>query len=334
MNDDRVLPPAFSIIIVTLGGLDDLAVPLPGLRSQTMAGDIELIIVAEPGRISAKELLPLTEFHSIRIIDCETITNRGKAAAFAVAVAQARFVGLHENHTRAEPETYERLLAEFSDEVGAVCPVMYAANAEMAWGIAMYTVAHGHATPPARTGPRPFLAHHQAVFSTDFLKKHARELANEELVQAAIIDDGLELRIIPGTVVWHINEARPSRVMIGCFLIGRKYGYHRSRQMGMVVRLLRALLWPAILGNTIFRLLREARRTPEARHRLLISTPAVTVGALCFATGEVFGYFCRSVPRGDNEELHEFHVRGRLAGGTPAKRWLRDAVTELPNGAP
>ena len=158
--------PDLSLVIVTLGGLADLAVPVPGLRAQTVADRIELILVAAPGKIAPGELDDLTEFHSVRVVERDTISNRGRDAAAGVAVARAPFVGLHENHTRAEPATYERLLAAFTDKVGAACPAIYAANAEMPWGRAMYSVAHIHAAPPVPAEPQLHLVLHQSVRST------------------------------------------------------------------------------------------------------------------------------------------------------------------------
>ena len=57
---DDVSGPLLSIVIVTAGGLDDLAVALPGLRSQTIVEKIELLIVAAVGRVSNRDILDIT----------------------------------------------------------------------------------------------------------------------------------------------------------------------------------------------------------------------------------------------------------------------------------
>jgi hypothetical protein len=97
--------PQLSVVIVTIDGLDGLTLPLPGLTTQTIASEIDLLIVAAPGRIDSRALASLEAFHSVRLFEVDRVANRGREAAAAVAEARAPFVAMHENHTRAEPGT-------------------------------------------------------------------------------------------------------------------------------------------------------------------------------------------------------------------------------------
>ena len=200
-RSDDVSGPLLSIVIVTAGGLDELAVALPGLRSQTIVEKIELLIVAAVGRVSHRDIQDIPGFHSVRLVEIPSVENRAKDAAVAVALARAEFIGLHENHTRAEPETYARILEAFSPGVAAVSPVVYAANAERSWGQAMYAVGHGHAAPPARPNPRPLLVQHSTVYRAECAQRRSPSIADEGDLQAALVAEGHELAMAPGTVL-------------------------------------------------------------------------------------------------------------------------------------
>ena len=327
---DDVSGPLLSIVIVTAGGLDDLAVALPGLRSQTIAEKIELLIVAAVGRVSSRDILAITGFHSVRLVEIPSVENRAKDAAVAVAMARAEFIGLHENHTRAEPETYARILEAFSPGVAAVSPVVYAANAERPWGQAMYAAGHGHAAPPARPNPRPLLVKQLTVYRAESAHRRSPSIADEGDLQAALVAEGHELAMAPGTVLWHVNESRPSHVLRDVFFLGRQFGQARSREWSWVRRVVYVVAAPAIVAVSVRRLLGELLRTPESRSvRLTALVPCALTG-VAFGVGEVRGYFDRSRPVDSAVERNEFEIVSRMAGHAPAKRWLAEAISQLP----
>lgn len=327
-------PPELSVVIVTLGGLADLAVPLPGLLRQTIASRIELIVVCRTGAIAPADLAGMSGLHSIRVVERAEIGNRGRDAAAGVAASQAPFVALHENHTRSEPATFERLLASFQPSDAAVCPVIYPANGDMAWGNAMYAIAHAHAAPPNDANVRDALVLHSAVYRTELLRPFGEELRNESSVQASLVAAGHTLRFVPGTVVWHINEARPRRVMSDSFALGRLFGFVRGAGMNPAERVGRALLVPVIIAINLLRCLRNAHRSAATRNEFLRTAIPTAAAATCFSLGEVAGYFDRRSAWTETNELHEFHVRGRLHGNRPAALWLAEAIDSLPREAP
>ena len=326
--------PALSIVIVTLGGVRELGVALPGILAQTIANKIELLVVARSGSVTSSDLAEISGLHSVRLIELPSIGNRGRDAAAGVAEAGSPFIALHENHTRAEPETFERLIAAFRPGDAALCPVIYPANGDMIWGNAMYAIAHADAAPPNTDRDRATLTLHNAVYRTELLRPFGEKLASESRVQTELGAMGKSLRFLPGTVVWHINEARPKRVLGDSFALGRDFGYTRSRAMGLYERAGRAALLPAIAAKNMLRCMANSHRSAATRQIFLRSTLPVMGAALAFATGEVRGYFDRKSAWSEIDELHEFHVRGRLNGRSPALLWLAEAIRDLPKGAP
>jgi len=329
--------PDLSIILVCKGGLATLQVPLPGLRAQTVADRIELVIVAERGAVTRDELDRLTEFHSVRLVEQPNlITNRGRAGASAIADASAPFVAFHENHTRAMPETFERILSAFGERTAAVGPSMRAANSDDPVALAMYALSFSPALPPVSRDPQHALPYQNATFRKTALATLAGDVAerfmSEADVHAELITNGFELRTAEHADIWHINEARPRRLVGDSFWIGRRFGHARSTHWPLVRRLTYAVLFPVIASLTWWRLVRALRRTPDARDHLKAAMCWATVASAAFAMGEVVSYLSRSIPSNPDFELHELHIVGRLNGRTPQRTWLAEAVAALPKG--
>lgn len=325
--------PIASIVVVTLGGTADLAVALPGILNQTIAGEIELVIVAKRGCVSDSDLRSISGLHSVILVEANCIGNRSRDAVLGIAVATAPFLALHENHTRSEPETYDRLVQAFDDKTGATCPVIYAANAEMLWGRAMYSVAHGHAAPPVPVVPQKYLVLHSAMYRREFLLKAGSKFRQEEELQSELFNEGLHLKFVPGTVVWHINEARPLKVLSDTFRLGRSFGFSRKSKMSLTQRLLRAGAFPMLAAISATRIMKTAKRSQESSANYLTSWPIYALTGAVYGIGEAIGYLDTHSTWTTDNELHEFHIRSRLNGHTPAKKWLVDAIALLPQSA-
>jgi hypothetical protein len=84
----------------------------------------------------------------------------------------------------------------------------------------------------------------------------------------------------------------------------------------------------------VLRCLRNARGSAATRNEFLRAASPTALAATCFSVGEVVGYFDRRSAWTETNELHEFHVRGRLNARRPAALWLADAVDALPKDAP
>lgn len=318
--------PRLSLVLVCMHGWEDLVLPLPGLRAQTIARDIELLVVAPPGLFEREAIESISGLFAVRLLETEDAFPRGRAAAVATAVARAPFIGLQETHSRADPEAFELILAAMEGGRRIVAPTFHCANAEQPWGAATYTLTHAHAAPPVDPAPRRHLVTHHAVYPAAFLRAHAAELDREHLLQERFADEGGTLLFHPGAVLWHIEAARPGLTIWIAYVLGRQFGWSRSRGWGRPERLARALLLPAIQGLMALRLLGRLRRLQETRPTFWAAAPHTAVLGLAFGWGEVAGTFRRGDPWPMEIERHEYDSFARLSGSPPALRLLAEAL--------
>lgn len=327
--------PRLTIVVASRTGLPESRPLLEHLRTQTLAGDLEVIVVAPRGAIDPAELAALDGFESIRLLEVERVTSRGEAAAIGLLQARAPFAGPCENHAFPDPDTLARLIADRDAEDAAVSATMRSANPESSWSLAMYLATYWHAAAPADPAPRDSLPHHNGIWRTDFLRELGDRLpelmGDESRLHAEARRRGLRLRVRPDAVTWHVNEARPGRGLSDPFILGMRYGAARSASLGWARRLLYAAAFPALALLHWRTLLVRAARTDDTRARAASLAPTLALTAGASALGEAWGGLFPRTPIPAHLEEHEFHLRGRLAGIAPTAPWLREVVSRLPD---
>lgn len=325
--------PRLTIVVVSRTGLPESRPILAWLRGQTIASSLEVILVAPPGVVT----LPMNEgdgFQSLRLLEIDPVEQRGVAAAHGLLQARAPFAGLCENHAFPAAGTLEQLISDRDGDDAAVAPALRTANPETRRSLAMYLATYGHAAAPADPGPRATLPYHHSVFRTEVLRDLGDRLPelmrDEGALHAELVRRGLRLRIRPDAVTWHVNEARWSRTVTEPFILGAKFGAARGEISSWPRRVGYALALPAIVAIRLRVLVRMARRSEDTRARLGWLLPMLLVPATFGALGEAWGGLRVNAPLPLDFELHEFHLRGRLAGVAPTSPWLRDIVKRLP----
>ena len=330
-----------SVVLAARTGLSELRPVLGNLRRQTIASEIELIVVASRSAVTAEEIATLGGFRSVRLVEIDRVVNRGRAAAHGILEAGTPFVALHENHVFPSVDTMERLIEGRDDPAGqdaAVAPCMRAANPETRRSLAMFLVAYGHVAAPGDAEPRAALPFHHAAYRTDTLQAFGHRLpelmADESNLQHALLAQGLTLSVHPSAVSWHINEARWWRSFKDPFIFGMKFGAARTSEWGLPRRLVYALAWPFVAALRLRDLLRLARHATDTRDRIPWLAPMLSLSATAGGLGEVWGYLSPTARVPADFEQHEFHVQGRLAGVTPKAAWVRTLLADYPGGLP
>ncbi len=333
MNASRL-----SVVITTRTGLPELRPVLSNLCRQTVAREIELIIVAPRGGVEPEEISAVEGFRSVTLLEIDRVVNRGSAAAQAILRARTPFVGLHENHAFPAIDTLERLIEDRSELDAGVAPSMRAANPETRRSLAMFLLAYGHVAAPAHPAPRDLLPDHSAVYRTEALQAFGDRLPGlmeEEIrLQRALSAKGLVLRVHPHAPTWHINESRWSRTFSDPFVVAMRFGADRAAAWGLARRVAYALAWPAVVALRLRQLVRMGRRATDTCERIGWLAPMLALAATVGALGEVWGYLAPETPMPRGFQEHEFHIRSRLAGIELEMDWIRGLVSKLPVGLP
>jgi hypothetical protein len=327
--------PRLTIVLVSRTGLRESRPTLDQLRRQTLASDLEVLLVAPAGAVDRDELAAVTGFESVRLIEREHVVNRGEAAAHALLQARAPLAGPRENHSFFERDALEKLTEDWRPDDAAIAPAVRSANPETRRSLSMYLATYGPVAVPAEPAPRDDLPHHTAIFRSDRLRELGDRLPtlmrDESQLHRELRQRGFTLRVRPDAVLWHVNEARWVRAVTDPFmLLGMKLGAARAGSWSLARRLAYVLAGPAIFLLRLRGLIAMGRRADDTRGRLSWLLPMMTFTALVAALGETWGYIRPATPIPEGMEIHEFHIRGRLAGVPLTSPWLRDLLVDLP----
>lgn len=330
-------PPRLSVILVSRTGLAEATPVLTTLRRQTVADAMEVLLVAPRGTVDP-EALARFGFPWSRLVEVEEVDNRGRGAAAAMAVAAAPVVATVENHAFPEPDLFERVMEAWRDSDAALAPVIRPANRSSARSLGSFVLFYGDMAAPGHDGPRDSLPVHNGVYRSEVLRALGDDLgdamAEEQRLHARLRARGHTLRQVPGAVTWHVNETRWRRLLGDPFILARRYGAHRCREWSVSRRLLYVAAVPAIAVARFRHLTARARAAEDVRAHGGRILPMLALLAVVSAAGEAAGYLDRGYRVPADFEIHEFHIRGRLAAGPPADPDVAALVAALPPEVP
>lgn len=279
--------PRLSVVVAAdaWASVRDLAV---ALKRQTVAAEIELVLVGPNGAALAPPERDAVEAPSVAVVEWPLIPL-GAARAAGVRAARGAVVVLGETHVEPCTGWAEALLAAHVRSAVAVTPAIANANPDGALSAVALHLDYGRwneARPPGSGGAIP---RHNGSFQRD------RLVALEGRLDRALgpLGDlhrelGLEATAVvhePAARLFHLNVSRPGAWLAERYLTGLLTGGARAERWGPARRAAYALAAPAIA----IRLLGMAIRRP-GRPRGPTALVALAGACVLQAGGEAVGY--------------------------------------------
>lgn len=284
-----------SVIVVTQGYSECLRWTLESVGAQTIAPELECILVTRSRGPLALAGDAARGLHSLRIVEDGAMDDFGQAKAAGVRAAQAPLVAFLEDHSWPDPGWAEALVKAYaSAPLAAVGPVVRNANptSHASWGcFLVYYGMYMQAPAPERVRHLPG---NQSSYRTAVLLEYGSRLP--EMLQAEIAlhaelrARGMTLRQEPAAKVFHLNFARVGPAAREYYLASRVFAAQRRRPWTAARRFVYAC------GSPLLPLIRLKRILAQARAACL--SAGVTAGALgpalvilcAGAAGEFLGY--------------------------------------------
>lgn len=311
MTAESANAPVMSVVLAT-DTYDTIRPVIASLEAQTIANQLELVLVSPFPETFDSAASNLTAFHSVRIEKTQLPFFLGFARADGVRAASAPVVFLVETHAYPDPEFAEKMLAVLSGEWSVAVPGFRNANPETSLSWAGFLSDYGAWTdtlPASETRRHP--PYNIAI------KKSALLEFGERMGHAINFGDemylGLEARghrawFDPAARIQHVNLSRFGPWLHERFIAGELIGGYRSARWGWSRRLAYALgspLIPIIILARVYGGMRDIRK----RHRLPRGTvTAIIAGAIVKAAGELRGYVL-GTPEAAEVEMTGYEIR-------------------------
>jgi GT2 family glycosyltransferase len=287
--------PALAVILVTPHRFQTLRKTLRRLREQTIAAQLEIVIVAPSLNHLGFDEQERAGFGVVRLAETGAAHNLGAAKGLGVRLATAPIVAFAEDHCYPAPTWAAALIAAHAEPWVAVAPAIDNANPESAVSWANLLIAYGHWLAPARSRiVADVPAHNSSCKRAALLGLGTtldEMLGREGSLHAALRAAGGQLYLTDAARAYHVNPTRTPDWLVLRFNAGRLYAATRAAtgDWSRARRLLYcggAPLFPLMRLRILLGQLRQAGRlTLLAR-----IFPALLLGLIVHSLGEVAGY--------------------------------------------
>ena len=287
---------ALSVVLVAPDGYREVATTLRHLRAQTIASQIELVIVAPQADHFQVPSEQAGELGKITIVEVPEVTSLAMARAAGVAGATAPYVAFSEDHSFPEPTWAAALVAAHERGYAGIAPEMKNGNPATALSWAAMFLHFGGVVEPANGFETDWpAAYHNMSYRRDALLELSDQLSElmlaELFLHRALRARGHKFWIEPAAATRHVNSSRLAPALRHAWLGGRLYGGLRCGFDSW--SLARRIIYAG--GSVLIPLLRLRRVIPEIRRTRVrgllprILAPMVPI-LMVHAAGEAAGY--------------------------------------------
>jgi len=315
MSDPDINLPEMSVVLVTRTPFRSIRKIIRHLLRQTVSDRLELLIVVPSRDELALEDSEVQGFGAVRVLEVGPIVSMPQAKLVAVRNATTPVVAFAEDHCYPEPDWAEHLIKEHRERCAAVGPLLKNANPTTLNSWASYLMSHAHWNEPVSTGLTDSLPWHNTSYKRDLLLEYGAELpallSAEGFLQQSLSARGYELYLSPKATVSHVNVSLAASVIAHAYIGGRLFGARRARyeKWSLFRRLLHIGATPLIPVVRLHRTCQDIRRIGEQKRLLPLVLPALSVGLISHALGELVGY---AFGIGDTEQQFSTYEMTRI----------------------
>jgi predicted dehydrogenase len=298
--------PRLTVVLVAVAGYDIIERTVAHLRRQTIADQIELLIMSpNPDRVA----LPLevsTDFYDVRIVDIGTLRHLGAVRAEGIRQARALYVALSEDHCFANDAWAESLVAEHDAGADVVGPRMVNCNPGTATSWSAYLIAYAPWIGDGQPRAMNMLPGHNSSYRRAAMLQFGRKLdllmASEVVAHWALHQSGAKLMWQPQARCRHVNVTRPWQLAGTMFHHGRTFGAARTSYLANMRRWIHVLATPLVPVVRVYRAWPALAATVPSHISRTKVLAVFGLSAITSAAGEALGMAIG-------------------AGGSPLKDW-------------
>ena len=286
--------PRMSVIMVTRDRFDRLMHTLKRLREQTVAAQLEIVIVA-PSRGEARvDESQLEPFHSFQLVETGPTTSSAAGRAAGVRAARSPVIAFTEDHSFPSPGWAAALIRAHERPWAAVGPAFLNGNPRSLLSWVNLLIEYGPWVWPVPAGPRGHIPPHNSSYKRDLLLAYGNRLEGmieaETVLQWDLRARGNELYLEPEARTRHFNISRAGVSVPLRVAVGRMFGAARAREWSPAKRVAYVAASPLIPLVRFGRALRFVRG-PTVEHGVFPAVlPALFVGFVLDGFGELMGY--------------------------------------------
>ena len=308
--------PALSAIVVVPDAYETVRRTMGCLRAQTVAEQVEIVIVAPSRQQIGLDERDLACFHSWQVVEAGKVTSIGDGFEAGIRKARAPIVALTEDHSYPDANWAEAFISAHGQPWAVVGPRMRNGNPGTMISRADFYQAYGEWAQPVSSGTVRHLPGHNSSYKRDLLLEYDTALIDRLEAESVLHWDlgrrGYQLYLESQAVTRHLNFALFSTWFPLHFWSGRRFASTRGRGWPLWRCLLYVCASPLIPLVRFRRIFAEARKPGRYPGSLLRLAPVLLLGLLLDGFGQMLGY---AFGPGDTMEKSaelELHIEKRV----------------------
>jgi hypothetical protein len=285
-----------SVVLVTPDTYENIRKVVNHLREQTVKDRLEIIIVSPSVEMLNVDDSQLKDFNHIQLIEVGAFSSTGEAITAGIRKASAPVVAFCEEHSYPDAGWAAALIEAHQKPWAAVGCVLCNANPDSLISWSNIYMDFGPCVDPAKGGEATFLAPHHISYKREILSRYGPDLPYMYEIESVLCNDLLEkgyrLYLEPRSKRKHVNITRLSSYIRAQFIGGRIFGAIRARHFRWSIfrRALYIVGSPLIPLLRLWRTTKEISRTGRKGELMPQILPALIIGLVSSAIGEVCGY--------------------------------------------
>ena len=335
-------PAVLAAIVVVPDTYDSVRRVVSCLKAQTVAAQIEVVLVGSSSREMAVDESDLSCFRSWHVVEIGKVNSLGAAFAEGIVRAEAPIVVLTHDHSFPDSNLCELLVAAHRGPWAVVGPSIRNGNPDSRISCADFYLCYGEWAPPVSSGPVHCLPAHHSSYKRELLLACGSELyplmEDEYFLFRRLEAMGHRLLLESGTSSTHINLASWSAWIPSRYYKGRQFAATWSHGWPWPRRLLFGLASPLLPLVRMWRIQKRVRRGQSWRF-LMTLLPVLAAGLIAEWPGQLLGFLAgigrssekvtryefnrlSSVRVPDRDVCTGLHGKLKAAGLGPRKRCL------------
>ncbi|MFI5398409.1 MAG: hypothetical protein ACHQ9S_22985 [Candidatus Binatia bacterium] len=281
------------------------------LWRQTVSDQLEIVIVAPTLETGGVEMRDFQGFAATKVVEVKSISPLAAARAAGVRAARAPLVFVGETHAFPHPRWAEALIKAHAGPWAVVAPAFGNANPDgtLSWAGLLFDYGRwADGLPAGEIAEAPL---YNAAYRRSVLLEFGDRLENA-LSHGDELAVGLRLRghrayFEPAALIDHVNLNRPVSWVHERFIGGVLIGASRAARWSRLRRLVYVCGSPLIPLVLLWRIVAGVRRTARRQHLPAGTVPAMILGAVVKAAGEMVGY-ARGAGASDEARMTDYEL--------------------------
>ncbi|MFC1967955.1 glycosyltransferase [Chloroflexota bacterium] len=292
-QDKCAADPTLAAIIVVPDKYDTARRTISHLRVQTVADQMEIVIVAPSQPQLGLVEADLACFHSWQVVQVGKVTSIARGFVAGIRNANASIIVLTEDHSFPDAKWAELLIAAHQQHWAVVGPSMRNCNPDTTLSWADFYQAYGEWAYPVSSGVVRHLPGHNSSYKRDVLLEYGDRLEYimqaESVLHRHLTAQGYEFMLESATCTSHLNFASWSSWIPARYYTGRQFAATWSLTWSGLHRLVFAVASPLIPWIRLWRIQKQIRRRQSYGFFIRV-IPVIFAGLVLEAVGQMMGY--------------------------------------------